>query len=824
MKKYNLMKFQLSPEKEQKFVEETILAGTLEEKVVIDGEEYLHFLNPTTGESVLLQKDIETFYREFIYDIINDKIKQNDIGTALDVLGIAIKRFFDRDEIDKILKKTDTVFLKNVFVNYRTTLKERKVDVFKYGSILAIYQDLLANYIELLKIKGKDKEIKIVDEAVKDIKRTIDNEVKAYGGLEEWIEKKALTKKRAYNIYAKDRVLEKILSKDSTTETKQKHAELLLDLGFSKKDLYRLIKSGELTPAILKRLYNIPELKKIVKETVGKFDTYNAMMSFLEIGEEEVLDKFNWNQVKVEELKRIAETTEGVTASNISLFIIKLCKSREKGLSEQEIDEILECKARNKNDMLRAYFELAKNGLYTENKIIEFFEESVESEQSEDPYEQQVKDFVSLQELITLFNTDKLLSRMEEYSEYDNDECRGAKERLLDFYYALIEAYNIRRKEEVALIKGELYSKLKERVESGDNNAVLMAIELLGYQILDRDKVKAIISNEDIILDLYNNGLNDNMLLYLYSNLMVSTDLVELVYEGITSEELTEKIEDRQIAPMNMAKLYLLGIIDFEQLGECDYSAINWITLLKQCKEVNETNRIALLYKNGYIDFEIIKQLKEEQIISAKEAEIILNQLDLEEILTNGLTSPEGVGEAKKRRKREGRVKKEGISLEDRDDLFKALGFNAITNQDGEVLVVADGSFKGYRVYRDTQRNFGVIVFENNSDGSSFIMHEAKAGEFIKVASNENKQATLLGSRSYWREKARTEGSVTAKMHSVHWGRNIIEAIVDTSSTFKFDDEEARRKYIKTETRRLCEEHKDTIDYIRLIKQEQREQ
>lgn len=822
MKKYNLLEFQLSPEKEQKFIEETVLDGTLEEKVIIDGEEYLQFANPTTGESVLIKPDIEKFYREFIYDIIDDNIK-GDIGTALDIFGIAIKRFFNREKIVRILKKTDIVFLKNVFVNYRATLQEKGIDICEYASILAVYQDLLANYHELSQMKDKSREMQILATAVQDAKRIIDDEVESCGGLEEWIEKRELTKKRAYNVYTKDRLLEKILSKNSTAETNKKYAELLLSVGFSTKDLYRLIIAGEITPFILKQLYNIQELKKIVKETVGKFDTYNAMMSFFEIEEADVLDKFNWNQVKVEELKRIIETTDGVTVTNMTLFIIELCKSREKGLSEQEIDEILESKATSKHDKLRAYFELAKHGIYSENKIIDFFED-VETEKLEDPYGQQVKNLVSIQELTTLFSTDKIISRMEEYSEQDNGEGKTAKERLLYFYYALLEAYNIRGKEEAELIKNELYSKLKERVNAGENKAVLIAIELLEYQILDREKIKKIIENEEILLDLYNNGIDDDMLLYLYSNRIVSTDLVELVYEGITSEELTEKIEDGQIAPMNMAKLYLLGIIDFEQLGECDFGAIAWIQLLKICKEIDVTNRIAILYKNGYIDFEIIKQLKEEQIISAKEAEIILNQLDLEEILTNGLTSPEGVGDGRKRKRIEGRVKKEGISLEDRDELFEALGFNAITNQEGEILVVADGSFKGYRVYRDTQRNFGVIVFENNSDGSSFIMHEAKAGEFIKAASNETKQATLLGSRSYWRERARTDGSVTAKMHSIHWGKNIIEAIVDTSSTFKFDDEETRRKYIKTETRRLCEEHKDIIDYIRLIKQEQREQ
>ena len=131
-------------------------------------------------------------------------------------------------------------------------------------------------------------------------------------------------------------------------------------------------------------------------------------------------------------------------------------------------------------------------------------------------------------------------------------------------------------------------------------------------------------------------------------------------------------------------------------------------------------------------------------------------------------------------------------------------------------MVIAKGSFAGYRVYRENQEKYGVIIFESETAGSSFVMHKAKAGEFIKQGEGET---TLVGSRSVWREKARTAGSVKAKSHTLNWGENIINIIVDISSEFQFDDEKKRREYVKAETERLREANKDSIEYLRMVKE-----
>ena len=134
-------------------------------------------------------------------------------------------------------------------------------------------------------------------------------------------------------------------------------------------------------------------------------------------------------------------------------------------------------------------------------------------------------------------------------------------------------------------------------------------------------------------------------------------------------------------------------------------------------------------------------------------------------------------------------------------------------------VVIAKGSFEGYRVYRECEEKYGIIIFERETDGSSFVMHKAKAGEFIRQGVGET---ILVGSRSDWREKSRTDGSVKSRAHTLNWGRNIIETIVEISSEFQIDDDDKRRNYVREEIKRLCEANKDSIEYLRMVKEAQK--
>ena len=620
-------------------------------------------------------------------------------------------------------------------------------------------------------------------------------------------------------------------------EEQQKHIQSFKERKSKIEDLVNLVKAKELSYEDIARLYEVNELSRTIRKVVARLDLKSAIRVFMTSGKISILNSLDWDNVNADKLRTISWTEPDIKASAIARIIVKMHQLGKLEMTDLEISGIFAYKI-NDNDALRAYFELVKNGLHNEDVIIALWDESVNNSNMENPYEQQESEGVTVKELLEFFNPDKVIAKMEGYcnpnlpDEESKKENEGKTEDLtydvgsnefLTFYRGILEANKIANQEETQQIIAELEAKLSgkilEGLEKRETTYLVVAIELLDKNVISTENMQEILSeeNQEKLVEMHGQELDDKTLLSLFKHRLVQKYILELLYQDMDKQELTEKTQNNKMSTEDIAILCALGILKREKIKGIKFETIDWESLSTILDRTKLENLIELLYLNQNIGFEEIKKLKEMGILSAKEAEVLTNQIDLEEILKKGLTSEEGVGVKGKTKVKEGSKKREENGLPDREVLLSDLGFKPITDERGNVLVVAEGSFKGYKIYMDKTGQYKVIILEKDMHASTFVMHTAKAGEFFR---EEAERTSLVGSRSDWREKSRTDGSVTARLHTVNWGRNIIETIVDIDSTFKFDDEEERGKYVKAQTEKLCKENEESLEYLRMVKEE----
>ena len=773
------------------------------------------FVYNVNDEEVAVDEEWQNYMITALYTFLDMK-KNNNTSDFLECFISAIKNHFRKNSVEILLKKLNKEELKQIYIQCAKELKEQGIDLYEYISRQELY-DLLS------RTETKTPEEKLLQaRSLIDLLLELNSEVQAAGGIEKWIDEKKEKERKGPRIYAKIKLLSKIWDDSVKKEERESAGKYLIKLQYSSEELAKDMTEGEISLDRLSIIYEIPSLKRLVKEAMGQIDLRLAILIYATIDDRYILSKMNWNDIKIEELKIQGE--KGMLSSVVAKFIVEMDKQGGRTLTQEEIDDIF-AEEPDRKERMRAYFTLVQNGLYSDDKMVELFGEKVIEDNQENPYEQNSELDVTVEELLTFFDTKRVLDKMDRYCnpELEGEEKQkadNAKSSFLNFYLALLETSKIKNEENTKQIQVELTEKLMQGIQHGDMISVLIAIELFGKRILNEEHVKEIFcdENQEQLIEMYNDGkIDDNTLVTLYKKRFVEKYIVELIYQDIDSEQLKERIQ--QMSPEDALLLYCLGIIG--QLDNKDLHDINWEDIIQIIPSEQLRSKISVLYKNENIGFDDVNKLKELKVLGAREADSILGQIDLDNIFLYGLTSEDGKGVAGRKNINVGAKKTEGISIEDRDVHLKNLGFEAIVNVYGAPMVIAKGSFAGYRVYKEKKgfEKFGVIIFESETDGSSFVMHKAKAGEFIRSGEGETK---LVGSRSDWREKSRTDGSVTARMHTVNWGKNIIETIVDVSSIFKFDDEAERCEYVKAETKRLCEANRDSIEYLRMVKEEQK--
>lgn len=795
--------------------------GKIETEILCYG-----YRNPVKKVTCYIEKNLHMALVEWIYNDIESVVKneEKNIETVTRRMKDLLRsNIYDKEKVDRILLQANKRMLVDIYMNCVDEIKEKGLDFYKYISPDELYA-LLQTERDMNTNSLDGKRYAAIDIAMREVSTNLNASVQQAGGIINWTSQrikqgsKGAKKDPKTNFaYDKRRLLEGLYDENISEEDKQKMAKLLAKAKFNAKDLSFLISRLDISVIQVEEMYEKYScLSSIVIGAMAELDLVFAI-TFVEVAKKpEWYGKIKWNSIKVEELKN---TRYMCGAFDVAKFIVEMSKQGKRRLTEEEIDEILLTGEMTLTEKIRAYFTLTQNGLYSDDKMIELYGEKINEDNQENPNEQSSELDVTVEELLGFFNTDKVIAKMEGYCNPELEEeekADNSKSNFLNFYLALLEASKIKDEGNVKQIQEEIATKLKERIQEGDTISLFIAIELLEKRIIDEEHVKEIFceENQEKLIEMYQNEkIDDITLLTLYKKGFVEEYIVELIYQDIDSEQLKERIQ--QMSPEDALLLYCLGIIG--QLDNKYLHDINWEKVAEIIPREKLRSKISVLYKNGNIGFDDVNKLKELKVIGAREADTILNQLDLNDIFFHGLTSEDGNGETGRKKKNEGAKRNEGIPLEDRNTHFINLGFEAIVNVYGAPMVIAKGSFEGYRVYRECEEKYGVIIFERETDGSSFIMHKAKAGEFIRLGEGETK---LVGSRSDWREKSRTDGSVKSRAHTLNWGKNIIETIVEISSEFKIDDDDERRKYVREETKRLSEVHKDSIEYLRMVKEE----
>lgn len=829
MRKITMSKIEKLSDEQLDKLDESILNGKLIGEEFNNGIKWTKVEDITTGEELWISEEVEREAEKNFFQSMKRASDMMQVDNIIAIFKSVLDRFYMSKYLDNSMKSIRKEMLAAIYSVYAKRLSEANIDIFKYIAPETLYEELSRYIIVMESENAKSEEKEFSEKLINDYKeargicrKEVDKIIEEKGGIENWISEKGEETKKSANSIAKNKLLEKVLSDEVSKEEKEKYANLLLKLGFNGQEIAVIIQIGKIEVKDIIVLNSISPLKKVVADCVSRLDINSIITSYLVTHDEGILDSVSWREITPVKLKQAIDSESDMKATFVALFMIEMYKKTGKKFSEKEIDMIFENKTHDKVDMLRAYYELATVELYNDDKVIDVFDEMMNERNAKQSEEESSIRMLTTGDMLSLYTVDVVIKKIITYDRKPDDESRKQKTKFLAYYSRVLKLHEEFCKEDVEEILNKFKTELQNGINNKDLEYLLVVIQLNKLRIIPEEITKEIITleNEDMIFDLYALGLDDKILLDLYESNIITENVIELIYEDqLSDNRLEEKIQSNKISKESIVVLLFKGVIDEKAVKGANFEGLDWKKILAKSEGIDLVNKIASLYANEVIGFEEVKILKEQEVISANDAELILNQLDLDSILLRGLTSEEGVGEKGKRTKKGESRKRDGIALQDRNELLESLGFEAVKNSEEETLVVARGSFKGYRVYREKERKYRVIVFENVGEGSSFIMHEAKAGEFIRTEDNE---ASLIGSRSEWREKARTSGSVIAKLHTNQWGRNIIEAIIDTSSTFKFDNEPDRKAYVRQETKRLQEENKDMIEYISELKKEER--
>ena len=787
------------------------------------------------------QDRIDVREKELIIDLILEKIASTDVD--------------ERDEYVRILQK---IKLNDIYLTELLNL-----GVLSDNEIMIFYRtDWLGNKIEsaIQKLKQEDR-IKLekrlenqinewvnfyagviaheetnddqfkrnIDNLPPKIKKRVEDRIKE---VKKQIEQSKRGQQRTGTSGEEEISLETLLRNILSTEgeKKEEYIKSLKRRKIKAEDIVKLVQQKKISYEDLDNLYKIKTCRHIISKVIAGLHFTSVVKVYMVSRNIYILDNINWDDINTGKLRRCVDSIlePDITPLAVAEIIVRMHQLGKMKMTDLDISSIFDY-VTNIDERIRVYFELVKNGVYTEDVIIEEWNYKVNESNMEEPYQQHTEETVGVEELLQFFDADKVLAKMAQY--YEPESKKGKKKELitydigieefLAFYRGLLEANRITNQEETQQIIAELEAKLSgkilEGLDNGEMKYLLVAIELLDKKVITTENMREILSeeNQEKLLEMYEKGLDDRTLLSLYKKGLAQDYILELIYQDIEKEKWLEKRQNNSIGIEDIMILCALGILDKKNIKGMKFEDVDWESLSTFLDETKLKKLIELLYLNQNIGFEEIKQLKEMGVLSAKEAEALTNQIDLEEILKKGLTSEEGVGVKGRTKIKEGNKKREENGLPDREVFLGDLGFRPITDKRGNVLVVAEGSFKGYKIYMSSE--YQVILLEKDIQASTFAMHKAKAGEFFR---EEAERTTLVGSRSDWGEKSRTDGSVILRKHTLNWGSNIIGTIVDIDSTFRFDDETERVEYVKGETKRLYEKNKDSIEYLRMAKEE----
>lgn len=824
--------------------------GKYKESTIRNGTKYYVIYVPEDKNTYLIADELYRVIETKIYrklNELNEKIKKIDfrINIAknqkaeellinfLDEFKLYMDIYAYTEKIEQIMKKVPKELITIIYGNFYRELLKCQIDCYNYISKDEIFDQFMINGVNMTKAKENINYSSLL--------RDLDKEYKYPDSIDRKIEEKKTTRKKVRFCFEKIKLIQLIINDD---EEKEEVVKKLQGLKFDEKDVELLSRNNLLDVFIFEKLYNINELREVMLKSVKEMQLGDLMILYAHIDEVELLKYVNLKSISYEKIVAEYKSNSAVNSTVVAVFLKAMYENAHIKLNKREIENLMNLTKQNPIDITRAYLVLLEKGVYEDEEIlIDLFTEQVEYEnQDKKQEENKIKSRkVTAEELLEYFTPDRVVEKLNLYinqinqskNEKTKQELLEKKAKFLRFYKWLI----ISRAELINEDEKEQWDRLIERkIEQIENmkDRLVIVEELYDEDLLENRQVKKYITEKNIdeLLELYGNGINDTALMELYKNGIISKenllDIYEFNSEKITSKSIAERLEKGDIKPKNIVTLYLYGIIPIDTLSENLKVQIDWSLFVKDLNDAEKVEKVGELYQEGIIKFEDLQELKENELISEKQAEIIMTRRNILKDLMKGLKSEQTENKAGTKRIREEgkRRKKNELDIEDKEILLKSLGFNALTNENEETLVVANGSFEGYRVYLNEIQH--VILFEG--EGASYLTHEHQAQNFIKT--QEGQEAVIEGTRSTWRELAKkqseakktgideeirkAEGNKTLRrrIHSKHWGENVISSMVEISKIFMDGSQAEKEKNIKETIEQIKDENKTELEFI----------
>ena len=766
--------------------------------------------------------------------ILGDNKILNDVQEFIKKLRMFLIMYRKPDAVEELLKKSSKEMLTYIFLSLNIELKKMNIDIFKYISKDVLFDEVVSNQLISSGIMKSN--------AMKEVMLSFQEEYRGINKINEKILGKFNQNKKGKMYYEKITLLLTSTSTDNE-QIKNEYADLLMKINFNEENLFCMCKNKIITLDTFTKIYSIPQLREVASKTVKLMNLSEIIIIYGIIQEDDVLKYINLRKITFERLKEECKIDNTINSVDIAVFLKMMHDKGKMHFSKEELDEILLISKRCPIDYARAYYKLNTTGVIKDDvKLIETYEEQVEylNQSSKAEMEKWEAKPVDIDEIIDYFNSERIIEMLRESiisqktQEADKKSIKTHEEKILAFYKAIKEVQENGKISNKNLNK-ELISAINEGCKS-EQEKILVTLELFKYGIIPAEYVSEIVndSNSDKLLELYDNGMSDKEVLWLYFDGVISKENLYMVYEfneeKLEEKNLRKKLENNEISQKNVEMMYLLGIISIDMLSKFVQDQLDWITVIDIVPEFDKVEKLGELYLNQLITFEDLQELKEENLISEKEATAILGRRDVIEELKRGLISEKARGKKKTKSEEEAvDVEKnigDKIELDDRDVLLTNLGYQALRNKDDEILVVAKGSFEGYRVYLNKQ--YHTILFEG--DGASYLTHEHQAQNFITI--QEGKESKLKGTRSEWASLAikqrnarkkgdeeaiiKAEGNKTLrrKTHTRSWGKNIIQSMVEISTIFMDGSQEEKAVYIRDTSKKIEDENKDELEYI----------
>ena len=738
-----------------------------------------------------------------------------------------------RREIRTLLEKSTKPMLIGICLGLNDELEKCKMNLFDFISKDDVFDEMMKNQMFLQEFTNSVGFQKVLFK--------FEEEYKNIGQIQEKAVEKFNQNKKGKFYYEKT-TLFVALTTTEDEEKQKEYADTLVKIGFNEENLYCMCKNNVVTLGMFAKIYNIPQWKEIALKSIKLLPLSELIIIYGLIKEDDVLKYVNLRKITAEQLKKEGQK-DTINSAYMAIFLEMMHDKRRMHFSKEELDEILLASKKFPVDYARAYYKLNTTGLIKDDvKLIEAYEEQIEyiNQSPKDEIEKLGAKPVDISEIIEYFNSERIIEMLrksiisKKAQEADKESIKIHEEKILGFYRAIKELQENGKISNKNLNK-ELISAINEGCKS-EQEKILVILELFKYGIIPAEYVSEIVndSNSDELLELYDNGISDREVLGLYFNGAISRENLYMIYEfneeKLQEKNLRKKIEDNEISPKNVAMMYLIGIISIEMLNKFVQDQLDWTSVISIIPEFDKVEKLGELYLNQLITFEDLQELKEENMISEKEAIAILGRRNVIEELKRGLISEKARGRKRTRSEEEAiDVEKSignKIELDDRDVLLANLGYQALRNKDGEILVVAKGSFEGYRVYLNKQ--YHTILFEG--DGASYLTHEHQAQNFIRI--REGRESEIEGTRSEWASLAikqrnarktkneeaiiRAEGNKTLrrKTHTRNWGKNIIQNMVEISTIFRDGTQEEKAVYIRETSKKIEDQNKDELEYI----------